>query len=55
VSNVVGFFFWVLFGARVSGNFVVRFRVMTRASTCISSLSLRQVLGQGGGGRGEGK
>jgi len=45
----------VLFRARVSGNFVVRFRVVTRASTCISSLSLRQVLGQGGRGGGEGK
>jgi hypothetical protein len=45
----------VLFRARVSGNFVVRFRVVTRASTCISSLSLRQVLGQGGSGGGEAK
>lgn len=50
---LLDFFFPVLFRARVSGNFVVRFRVVTRASTCISSLSLRQVLGQGGGGEGE--
>ncbi len=53
MSNVVGFFFRVLFRVRVSGNFVVRFRIVTRASTCISSLSLRQVLGQGGGAEGK--